>query len=101
MRIKADSHITNWETAFDRTGTRMYPFLMPGESVVVTQPLEGNNQPLPLSVRTGMDCHGHQSSELGKPGVQKNSHMFRSTKIKLIDKVSTFQLGEILLMWLK
>ena len=33
--------------------------LMPGESVVVTQPLEGNNQPMPLSVRTGMDCHGH------------------------------------------
>ena len=36
--------------------------LMPGESVVVTQPLEGNDQPMPLSVRTGMDCHGHQSS---------------------------------------
>lgn len=29
-------------------------FLMPGESVVVTQPLEGNNQPMPLSVRTGI-----------------------------------------------
>ena len=26
-----------------------------GESVVVTQPLEGNNQPMPLSVRTGIN----------------------------------------------
>ena len=53
MRIKADFHITNWEAAFDRTGIEC-TFLMPGESVVVTQPLEGNNQPMPLSVRTGI-----------------------------------------------
>ena len=42
IRIRADFHVTNWEA-------------VSGESVVVTQPLEGNNQPMPLSVRTGIN----------------------------------------------